>query len=414
MMIDIDAYKEIIETLTRNKTRSLLTGFGVFWGIFMLVVLLGGGQGMKDALSENFQGFATNSVIVYPQQTTVPWHGYRKGRAWGLTGRDVTLLRQIPEMELITPLVMRWGSRAYHGDRKTLCNFRGVRPDYVRVDEPNLLYGRFINRMDMDQGRRVCVIGKKIYNDLFPDGGDPTGQMMRIDSTYYQIVGVDLALGNMSVGSRAEELVTVPSTLMQRTYNLGDSVTMVCMVARPGVQTRPLIPRIRNIIAHAHDFSPKDEKALLVFNSAIMFSMVDSLFRGVNFLVWLVGIGTLLAGAIGVSNIMMVTVRERTVEIGIRRAIGATPKMILTQIISESILLTLVAGMMGIVFAVLILQALQSTAGTTAGEVTAHYQVSFWTALGALLLLSVLGVLAGLAPAMRAMGIKPVDAMRDE
>ena len=169
------------------------------------------------------------------------------------------------------------------------------------------------------------------------------------------------------------------------------------------------------MVGHTHDVAPDDEKALTIVNTEVMFSMLDSLFSGVNFLVWLVGIGTLLAGAIGVSNIMMVTVRERTTEIGIRRAIGATPRMILSQIIAESILLTLVAGMSGIIFGVLILQMLQvSPAGTENGMTIAHYQITFWLALGALVLLTILGVLAGLAPALRAMSIKPVDAMRDE
>lgn len=176
---------------------------------------------------------------------------------------------------------------------------------------------------------------------------------------------------------------------------------------------KDLMPRMREIIGRSHDVSPDDEKAITIINTEVMFGMLDSLFSGVNFLIWLVGIGTLLAGAIGVSNIMMVTVRERTTEIGIRRAIGATPKMILSQIITESILLTIVAGMSGILFAVFILQMLQ-LANTSDGIVSVHYQIRFWTAIGALLLLSVLGVLAGLAPALRAMSIKPVDAMRDE
>ena len=170
---------------------------------------------------------------------------------------------------------------------------------------------------------------------------------------------------------------------------------------------------IRDVVARAHQVDPTDEKAVTVFNTEVLFGVMDSMFRGVNFLIWLVGIGTLLAGAIGVSNIMMVTVRERTTEIGIRRAIGATPRMILSQIISESVVLTAVAGMSGILFAVVILQMVEM-ANTTDGIVTAHYQVGFWTAVGAAVLLSLMGVLAGLAPAARAMSIKPVDAMRDE
>jgi putative ABC transport system permease protein len=185
------------------------------------------------------------------------------------------------------------------------------------------------------------------------------------------------------------------------------------VTGKKGVVMSAVADRIRETIARAHTIDPEDEQGVMVFNTEVLFQMLDSLFKGVNFLIWLVGLGTLLAGAIGVSNIMMVTVRERTIEIGIRRAIGATPKMVLSQIISESIVLTMVAGMSGILFAVMILQMLE-LANTEDGILAAHFQVGFWTAIFAALAIAVMGVLAGLAPAARAMSIKPVDAMRDE
>ena len=188
---------------------------------------------------------------------------------------------------------------------------------------------------------------------------------------------------------------------------------MIAVTGRKGVVMSNVAPRIRETVARAHSVDPTDEQGLMVFNTEVLFQLLDNLFSGVNFLIWLVGLGTLLAGAIGVSNIMMVTVRERTTEIGIRRAIGATPRNILSQIISESIVLTLVAGMSGILFAVAILQMLELSQ-TEDGIVSAHFQVSFWTAILAALVISIMGVLAGLAPAARAMSIKPVDAMRDE
>ncbi|MGI6224179.1 MAG: ABC transporter permease [Prevotella sp.] len=414
MRIDLDTYKEILDTLTRNKGRTFLTGFGVFWGIFMLVGLMGGGAGLQEMLSNNFEGFATNSAMVWAQNTTKPYHGFRKGRVWNMTTKDVERLQEnVPELDVVTPITFQGGTSAVFGDKEAPCGVKGVRDDYAKVEEPQLLYGRYINAMDQIQRRKVCVLGKKIYSTLFPGGGNPCGQMVRLDSTYYQIVGVDASAGNMNIGSRAEETVYLPLSLMQQAYNMGDAVALIAMTAQPGVKMSSISQQIREVIARAHDVDPTDEQGVMVFNTEVMFGMVDSLFRGVNFLVWLVGIGTLLAGAIGVSNIMMVTVRERTTEIGIRRAIGATPRNILGQIISESILLTTVAGMSGILFAVFILQMLQ-LANTSNGIVTAHYQIGFWTALGAVALLSVLGIFAGLAPALRAMSIKPVDAMRDE
>lgn len=410
----MDTYKEIMETLTRNKSRSLLTGFGVFWGVFMLVVLLGGGQGLKELLSNNFQGFATNSALVFAQPTTKPYDGFRKGRQWNMVYQDVERLRaQVPELDVVTPMVSQWQRIVTAGDKKTTAGVKGLQPAYAKVEEPQIRYGRYINDMDMAQRRKVCVLGKKVYKTLFPGGGDPCGQLVRVDSVYYRVVGVDYAAGEIKVNGGAEESVIVPITLMQETYGLGDAVHLISVTGKPGVVMSDVAPVMRAVIGRAHRVDPTDEKAITVFNTEVMFGMVDSLFSGVNFLIWLVGIGTLLAGAIGVSNIMMVTVRERTTEIGIRRAIGATPRTILGQIVAESILLTAVAGMSGILFAVAILQLLEM-ANTTDGIVAAHFQVGFWMAVGAVVLLALLGVLAGLAPAVRAMAIKPVDAMRDE
>ena len=378
MKFDIDRFREILDTLTRNKTRSFLTGFGVFWGVFMLVALLGGGQGLKEMLQSNFEGFATNSAIIMARNTTKPYAGFRKERQWSMVYNDVVRLKQhVPELETVSPVLSHWGGSATYDDRKTNCTMKGLLPDYQNVETPQLFYGRYINDMDIRQNRKVCVIGKRVYKEL------------------------------------NETSVIVPLTMMQQAYALGDSVHLICVTAKPGVTMSSITDKMRTVIAKGHQIDPTDEKAVTVFNTEVLFGMLDNLFSGVNFLILLVGIGTLLAGAIGVSNIMMVTVRERTTEIGIRRAIGATPKNILGQIITESVMLTAVAGMSGILFAVMILEMLE-LGNTTDGIVEAHFQVRFWTAVGATALLALLGVLAGLAPAMRAMSIKPVDAMRDE
>lgn len=413
-MIDLDSYHELLETLLRNKTRSFLTGFGVFWGVFMLVALMGGGAGMKEMLSNNFEGFATNSAIIWAQPTTKPYHGFRKGRMWTLSTSDIQRLQeQVPQIDVVSPMLNKWGVQAVNGDHKFNANVKGQLPNYAKVETPKLYYGRYINDMDIAQQRKVCVIGKRVYKTLFPQGGDPCGQLVRLDSVYYTVIGVDYNTGNMSVNGTADESVAIPLSLMQRAFNRGDEIEMIAITARPGTTINDITPRIREVIARAHHVDPADEKSVMVFNTEVLFGMMDNLFDGVDLLIWLVGIGTLLAGAIGVSNIMMVTVKERTTEIGIRRAIGATPRVILTQIISESILLTAVAGMTGILFAVMILQMME-LGFTEDGIVQSHFQVTFWIAVGAAALLAALGVLAGLAPAARAMAIKPVDAMREE
>ena len=415
MRLDLDTYREILDTLTRNKSRSFLTGFGVFWGVFMLVALIGGGQGMKELLNQNFEGFATNSAMIWAQPTTKAYKGFRKGRMWNMEYKDVQRLKsRIPELDVVSPVLFSNGGTAYLGDRKTTVSINGVQEDYQRVSEPKMRYGRYLNDMDVAQHRKVCVIQKKTYKDLFPGGGDPCGSFIRVDSVYYQIVGVDYSSAEgISFGGESGTTMLLPITLMQQTYNMGQNVHMIAVTGKKGVVMSTVTDRIRETIARAHTIDPEDEQGVMVFNTEVLFQMLDSLFKGVNFLIWLVGLGTLLAGAIGVSNIMMVTVRERTIEIGIRRAIGATPKMILSQIISESIVLTMVAGMSGILFAVMILQMLE-LANTEDGILAAHFQVGFWTAIFAALAIAAMGVLAGLAPAARAMSIKPVDAMRDE
>jgi len=417
MRIDIDSYREILDTLTRNKSRSFQTGFGVFWGVFMLVALMGGGKGLKEQLDKNFEGFAQNTVMIWSQQTTKAYKGFRKGRWWSMEYKDIDRLKQqVPEIDAVAPILFsswRGGNTAYYGDQKTTPRIQGTVPDLLRIIEPKLYYGRFLNEMDIREHRKVCVIGKKIYKDLFKEGGDPCGKKIRVDSTYYEVIGVDYSSGNININGRAEEKITIPITMMQAAFNRGNQVDLIAATGRPGVVMSKITPRIRETIARAHFVDPTDEEGCGVFNTELMFQMINNLFKGVNILIWLVGLGTLLAGAIGVSNIMMVTVRERTTEIGIRRAIGATPKMILSQIISESIVLTLVAGMSGILFAVMILQMLEMY-NTEDGIIETHFQVGFWTAIFCAFVVSSLGVLAGLAPAARAMSIKPVDAMRDE
>lgn len=415
MRIDIDSYREVLDTLTRNKSRSFLTGFGVFWGVFMLVALIGGGNGLKELLQQNFAGFATNSAMVWAQPTSKAYKGFRKGRLWHMDYKDVARIRHsVPELDVVTPILFSNGGTAYYGDRKATIGVTGAMPDFQRVNEPKMFYGRYIDEADIRDHRKVCVIQKKTYKELFPGGGDPCGMRIRIDNIYYQIVGVDYNMSEtISLGSEAGTGVVLPLTFMQQAYNRGDAVDMIAVTGRKGVVMSNLTDRIRATIARAHTIDPTDEQGAMVFNTEVLFQLLDNLFKGVNFLIWLVGLGTLLAGSIGVSNIMMVTVRERTTEIGIRRAIGATPRNILSQIISESIVLTLVAGMSGILFAVMILQMLE-LANTEDGILAAHFQVGFWTAILASIMVSAMGVLAGLAPAARAMSIKPVDAMRDE
>ena len=409
MRLDWDTYREITLALKRNRRRTLLTGFGVFWGVFMLLFLLGGGKGVKSLLASNFEGFATNTTVLVSGKTTMPYQGLSKGRYWSLTYKDVGRLRRMmPELDVVTPTITSYSSDIQYNDGSAQGTVKGVYADYVKVETPMLRYGRYINESDVLQERKVCVIGERIYNSLFPDGGDPCGTHIKVGSVYYQVVGVDVSSGNISLNGSADRSVIIPVTVARKILRRGDDVDIICVTAKSGISLSEHEEKLRGIIAREHKFNPEDKQAMTILYTEELFSVVDNLFKGVNFLILLIGLGTILAGVIGVSNIMMVTVKERTTEIGIRRAIGATPKDILVQIIMEGIILTAVSGMSGIVFSVFILNAMDILIPDT------EFQITFWTAVLSALLLTVMGVLAGLAPAFRAMDIKPVDAMRDE
>lgn len=397
----------------RNKSRSLLTGFGVFWGVFMLISLLGSGGALREKLRSNFDGFATNTAMIFTSSTTKPYHGFQRGRSWQMDLNDVDRLRAlIPELDVVTPMLFAGQKIAVRNDLTTTGVVRGVNPDYTRVAAPDLRYGRYINDIDVRDCRRVCVIGKKVYTELFPRGTDPCGQTIRVDSAYYKVVGVDFKGNGIDVGGKNEEMIVIPSTVLQTIYNIGNKVHLIGMTGKSGVSMSSLSDRMRTVIARRHHIDPTDESAITVFNTEVIFQMVGNLFLGVNILIWLVGLGTLLAGAVGVSNIMMVTVRERTTEIGIRRAIGATPRMILTQVVAESILLTAIAGALGIIAAVGLMELLEAN-NTHDGVVAIHFQVDFTIALLSTLIITLLGGLAGIAPAWRAMSIKPIDALNE-
>ena len=410
MRFDIDSFRETADSLIRNKRRTILTGFGVFWGLFMLLFMIGGGQGLKGLLEENFGGFATNTMVLISSNTSKPYKGLPEGRYWNFTRTDIERLKQmIPELDVVSPMISGWGNSVEYGEYSTSAAIKGVSADYCKIEQPKMRYGRYLNQTDIMMERKVCVIGRRIYQQLFPDGGDPCGKFIKSGDIYFQIVGVDMSSSNLSINSSSSYSLMIPETLAATIYNRGNIVDIICLTAKGGIHTSALEPRIRSIMARQHSFDPDDSEAMQVLNTEEIFMIVDNLFRGLNFMIWLVGLGTLMAGCIGVSNIMMVTVKERTIEIGIRRAIGAMPGEILTQIMTESIALTLAAGSAGIVFAVFLLNIFESATGDAT-----QFQISFNTAVIAALLLAVLGALAGLAPALRAMAVKPVDAMRDE
>ena len=414
-MFDIDKWREIFQTLLRNKSRSLLTAFGIFWGVFMLVLLMGGAKGMKAMMQSNFDGFAQNAYCAAAQKTTKPYDGLASDRTWSFEVADIDRLRrQIPEAQVVTPVIFNW-TKFKCGNRSSQASVKGVRADYAEVENPKLSHGRYIQESDLRDYRKVCVLGQKVAAELFPDVDNPVGKYIEMDGIYLQVVGVSSLTSNSGIGGSPSRSVYLPFTTVQRLMQYGNRFDMLALTTRPGHTVTSIQQKIELEVKKLHRIDPNDQQALTSINVESMFQMIQSLFDGINILVWMIGIGTLLSGSIGVSNIMMVVVKERTTEIGVRRALGAHPSHILVQILTESAVLTLLAGLTGIVFAVLILVVAETGIGSNFPSLASgSFLISFSMALGSAFALSALGGLAGVAPALRALAIKPIDAIRDE
>jgi putative ABC transport system permease protein len=421
-MFDIDRWIEIWVTITRNKTRSLLTCFGVFWGILMLVLLLGSGAGLSNGIMGNFEGFATNSVFIFADRTSEPYKGFNKGRYWNMRNRDIDGIREhVRGVESISPLLMggRSEKNIVYGQITGTFRVKGVMAEYFNIDKQNLAYGRLINEIDVNEKRKVCVIGTKVNETIFRNE-DPCGKYIRVNGIYYQVVGVTNSKStSININGRTSESVILPFTTLQQTLNQGDVIHMLCASIRREFPVQRVADDISALLKAQNEISPTDPQAVAVINLAAQFATFEMLFTGIEALVWLVGMGTLLAGIIGVSNIMMVTIKERTKEIGVRRALGAKPFNIISQVMSESLLLTSLAGLMGLSLGVFILDVvnrilLAQPPSDNGGTFFENPSVSIQTALAATVVLLFSGLLAGLIPAWRAMQIKAIDAIREE
>lgn len=414
MKFDLNSWEEIFITLSRNKSRSLLTAFGVFWGIFMLLVLIGLGGGLKQSMAANFEGANENASFMMSRRTSLAYKGFQKGRRWSLDNSDVYRLKGIEGVSIVCPVLTQWGVTVVYQDRKSNVSMMGTEPSYNQIQAQSLLYGRYINSIDVAEKRKVCLIGIQVYRDLFQPNENPLGKQIKVGSAYFQIVGVvDGGRGQISFAGNPEQLVTLPFSTMQMLYNRGSNIDVLALAGSKEKSMTQLQEVIELNIKENHLISPKDPQALFFFNTEAMFTMTAGLFSGINILIWLVGLGTLFAGIIGVSNIMMVTVKERTTEFGIRRAIGALPQDILSQVMLESVVITIISGTVGLFFSVAILSGVEQVANM-GSEHFISYQVSFGVAIGTLLTLGFLGLLAGLFPAYRALAIKPIDAIREE
>ena len=414
-IFDIENWKEIWATLMRNKTRTFLTGFGIFWGVAMLALLTGGSRGGEDMLRRNFAGFATNTAGMVPSNTTMPYKGYQKGRSWQMDLSDVdAITNAFPELEAVVPTLQRWGQSVKRGKYSYSGQIAGVTEEYTKILQPKLYEGRFINEADVQNERKVAVIGKKVAGQLFPDGESPVGRMVEIGGTPYAVVGMAGDVAEVHINGSVDEGLFIPSSTFRRVYGYGDKIDFLMLTGKPDANLTELLPKIQTLLSRRHDIDPSDKGAVWSINIAEQFEKVDKVFLGIDLLAWFIGLSTLIAGVIGIGNIMWVIVKERTQEIGIRRAIGARPSDIIVQVLSEGMALTLLFGLGGITFAVIILGVMQMMTNPEDAVSVAHFQMSFNGALAILGIFVLLGTLAGIIPSLKAMRIKPIEAINSK
>ncbi len=411
-IFQLENWREIGATLARNKTRTFLTAFGIFWGTAMLAMLLGGAEGFKGIMSRNFAGLATNMGGMGSNPRSISYMGFNKGSYWTLTTEDVDDIRRIaPAIEYSSAINGR-GVTGVYSVRSKAAQAMGIEPEYGNIMLPVIYEGRFINARDYSETRKVVVLGRNIASELFGNES-PIGKRLSLNGVYFTCIGVAGQVGEASIMGRIDDNYIIPGSTLRQAFNQGNSVGFFIYTAPAGHKPDENEAAIRRFLSGRHAIHPADSQAFWFMDLSEMFDQINSIFMGIAILAGFVGAGSLLAGVIGVGNIMWIVVKERTHEFGIRRAIGATPADITVQVLSESVLLTLVAGTAGVCFATIVLGIVDYfTTDPMLGK--AGFEISFGLALAIVATFFVLGSAAGTLPAIKAMRIKPIEALRDK
>jgi len=412
-MFDLDKLHEIWQTITRNKTRSFLTAFGVFWGMFMFIGMIGIGQGFENGMKSNIDNIATNSMFAIARPTSIEYKGFNAGRRWEMTYDDIAILRnQIPEIKSISGMIMFGSYKAMVGDKTCDVSLQGIDNLYYDIEKQDIKSGRGISYLDVAEKRKVCVMGNEAADQLFAPGETPIGRMVKVGAVYYSIIGTVKPKGNINFGGGdAGSMVYIPSSTAQQLSGT-KNVDIIAIVVPDHVKIKSIEEKVKDILRAKHLIAPSDNNAVMTMNIQDLFLIFLYLFIGIAALIWIVGMGTLFAGVVGISNIMLVTVKERTNEIGIKRALGAKPKVITRQIMMESLLLTFIAGFLGMFFGILVLVLLEQT--TQDANMFSNPTISFAMAITGTIILILSGLIAGIIPAKNALKIKAIDALRDE
>ena len=418
-IFDYDTWQEIFGSIDKNKIRTLVTVIGVLWGIFIYITLSGSAKGLDNGFDREFQDMAMNSMFVWPQSTSIPYAGFKIGRSPRLTIQNVkTLKQQVPEIQYIAPRNAR-GVRSgppasvVYRDISRTYNIYGDYPEYSEISTKKIYKGgRFINNADITNKRKVCVIGERTEKELFEEDENPVGKFIRIDNVYFQVIGVHKY--NPGGGFETDGDIFIPFETFRNLYNTGDKVNWFVIAAYDNADVILVEKKVKKVLKRIHKISPDDERAFGSFNIGEVFNRIKGFADGMTFLSLVVGLATIIAGVIGIGNILLISVKERTKELGVRRALGATPGEVRIQIVLESVFLTLIAGVLGIILGAAALATINFFTQDLAEFPYTNPTVPPLLVLGALLIMTVMGTLIGLIPAQRAVSIKPIDALREE
>ena len=410
-LFESDTWKEVYDSLTKNKVRTVITMIGVWWGILLLIALLGAARGMENSFNRIFGDFATNSVFIWGQNTSIPFKGFQEGKLVSLKLSHVHKIKDnIEGVELVVP---RSRSQALVV-RNFLSGRYGVNGDYPLLDQiqkKKMLRGRFINQNDINSKRKLAVISEDVYKQLFDKNENPIGRYIQVNNMNFTVIGV-FQNENVDMGPSSD--IHIPFTTFQQIYNRGDRIGWMVVTGKPDYNIKQIEEDIKLLLRNLNKIHPRDKRALGSFNLGKEFAKITGFLKGMQFLTWFVGIATLIAGVFAIGNILLITVKERTKEIGIRRALGATPFEIKRQIVVEAVFLTLLSGVLGIITGGWILIVIDNVWGQGDDATLVNASVSIAVVFVALALLVLLGTLIGLIPAFKATIVKPIEALREE
>ncbi len=421
-MFNKDTWSEILEALTANWFRTILTAFGVLWGIFILVILLAAGKGLENGVKQGFGGMATNSMFMWTQTPSKPYKGLPKGRRYNFKTGDVAAIKEnVPNLRFVSPRNQLGGfggaNNVVRGLKTGAFNVFGDYPEVILQDPMDITSGRFINYSDINESRKVAIIGEGVRKEMYDPGEEVLGSYIKVNGVNFMVIGTYKKKGNNNRNAEeGQKQIYVPFTAFSQAFNMGDTVGWMSITANDGSSITELKSGIFDVIKARHSIHPEDERAIGNFDLFEEFSKINGLFVALEAVAYFVGVLVLLSGIIGISNIMLIVVKERTNEIGVRRALGATPWAIRGQILLESIFLTIISGMAGIAMAtgIIALINLQLQGVDTSEMMFANPSVDLGVIFIALSILIISGLIAGLIPAQNAIKVKPVDALRTE